>query len=192
MLARRDRAAVGGARKRWSAAPRDAGDWRSVSGRRSRQLLRNMEHTGTVHGFMAALATQACELGWETGQLDPPRRASRHFRHFGGMRSIHPDAFGILRPGEPRLALLPGVGAPGRAPGDDGGAAGPLPALLLVAPPHRRPRRGARRPPAGLSPGPAGAAGAAGTGLARPRRLRAGQRASGDMNPLPKTGEPHP
>ena len=88
---------IGGARKRWSAAPGDAGDWRSVSGRRSRQLLRNMEHTGAVHGFMAALARQARELGWETGQLDPPRRASRHFRHFGGMRSVHPDAFGILR-----------------------------------------------------------------------------------------------
>ena len=97
MLARRDRAAVGGARKRWSAAPRDAGDWRSVSGRRSRQLLRNMEHTAAVHGFMAALATQARDLGWETDQLDPPRRASRYFSYFGGMRSVHPDAFGILR-----------------------------------------------------------------------------------------------
>ena len=97
VLARRDRAAVGGARKRWSAAPTDAGDWRSISGRRSRQLLRNMEHTAAVHGFMAALARQARDLGWETAQLDPPRRASRHFRHFGGMRSVHPDAFGILR-----------------------------------------------------------------------------------------------
>ncbi len=97
MLARRDRAAVGGARKRWSAAPRDAGDWRSVSGRRSRQLLRNMEHTAAVHGFMAALARQARDLGWETDQLDPPRRASRYFSYFGGMRSVHPDAFGILR-----------------------------------------------------------------------------------------------
>ena len=97
MLARRDRAAVGGARKRWSAAPTDAGDWRSVSGRRSRQLLRNMEHTAAVHGFMAALATQARDLGWETDQLDPPRRASRYFSYFGGMRSVHPDAFGILR-----------------------------------------------------------------------------------------------
>ena len=100
MLARRDRAAVGGARKRWSAAPTDAGDWRSVSGRRSRQLLRNMEHTAAVHGFMAALATQARDLGWETGQLDPPRRASRYFSYFGGMRSVHPDAFGILRRGD--------------------------------------------------------------------------------------------
>ncbi len=97
MLARRDRAAVGGARRRWSAAPRDAGDWRSVSGRRSRQLLRNMEHTTAVHGFMAALAIQARDLGWETAQLDPPRRASRYFSYFGGMRSVHPDAFGVLR-----------------------------------------------------------------------------------------------
>ena len=97
VLARRDRAAVGGARKRWSAEPKDAGDWRSVSGRRSRQLLRNMEHTAAVHGFMAALAQQARDLGWETVQLDPPRRASRYFHHFERMRSVHPDAFGILR-----------------------------------------------------------------------------------------------
>ena len=87
------------ARKRWSAAPTDAGDWRSVSGRRSRQLLRDMDHTAAVHGFMAALARQSCSLGWEIEQLDPPSRASRYFRHFGGMRSVHPDAFGILRKG---------------------------------------------------------------------------------------------
>ncbi len=100
MLARRDRTAVGGARKRWSSAPNDAGDWRSVSGRRSRQLLRNMEHTGAVHGFVADVARQARDLGWEVDQIDPPRRASRYFRYFGGMRSIHPDAFGILRRGD--------------------------------------------------------------------------------------------
>ena len=102
LLARRDRAAVSGAKKRWSAAPSDsqeAGDWRSVSGRRSRQLLRDMEHTAAVHGFVAALAQQARDLGWETDQLDPPRRASRYFRHFGGRRSVHPDAFGMLRRG---------------------------------------------------------------------------------------------
>ena len=97
ILARRDRAAVGGARKRWSAAPTDAGDWRNVSGKRSRQLLRHLEHTTAVHGFIAALATQARDLGWEIAQIDPPIRASRYFRHFGGMRSVHPDAFGLLR-----------------------------------------------------------------------------------------------
>ena len=56
-----------------------------------------MDHTAAVHGFVAALATQARDLGWETAQLDPPRRASRYFSYFGGMRSVHPDAFGILR-----------------------------------------------------------------------------------------------
>ena len=102
LLARRDRAAVGGAKKRWSAAPPGSGaavDWRGVSGRRSRQLLRDMEHTAAVHGFAAALSRQARVLGWEIDQLDPPRRASRYFRHFGGGRSVHPDAFGMLRRG---------------------------------------------------------------------------------------------
>ena len=102
LLARRDRASVGVARKRWSAAltdPRKPLDWRNVAGRRSRQLLRNIEHTSAVHGFMAALAEQARSLGWETVQLDPPHRASRHFRHGDRLRSIHPDAFGVLRRG---------------------------------------------------------------------------------------------
>ena len=102
LLARRDRASVGVARKRWSASatnPRKQRDWRNVSGRRSRQLLRNIEHTAAVHGFMAALAEQARSLGWETVQLDPPHRASRHFRYGDRLRSIHPDAFGVLRRG---------------------------------------------------------------------------------------------
>ena len=102
LLARRDRASVGVARKRWSAAltdPRKPLDWRNVSGRRSRQLLRNIEHTAAVHGFMAALAEQARSLGWEIVQLDPPHRASRHFRYGDRLRSIHPDAFGVLRHG---------------------------------------------------------------------------------------------
>ena len=35
-----------------------------------------------------------------SAHLDPPHRASRHFPHQGGQRSIHPDAFGILRKGD--------------------------------------------------------------------------------------------
>ena len=100
LLARRDRASVGVARKRWSAAATDLRkplDWRNVSGRRSRQLLRNIEHTAAVHGFLAALAEQARSLGWEIVQLDPPHRGSRHFRYGDRLRSIHPDAFGVLR-----------------------------------------------------------------------------------------------
>ncbi len=100
LLARRDRAAAGLARRRWSAQPLDPGappGWRNVSGRRSRQLLRTLEHTTAVHWFIAALATQALEHGQEVVQLDPPHRASRYFRHGGVVHSVHPDAFGVLR-----------------------------------------------------------------------------------------------
>ena len=102
LLARRDRTSVGAARKRWSVEPINPEapeDWRNVSGRRSRQLLRNAEHTGAVHAFISALAKQSRALGWELSQLDPPFRASRYFRHRGGLRSVNPDAFGILRRG---------------------------------------------------------------------------------------------
>ena len=93
------------ARSRWSIAPEDPEgplEWHNVTGRRTRQLLRNIEHTAAVHGFLAALTAQARLLGWEVVQLDPPRRASRHFRHDGGMRSVNPDAFGVLRKGDTR------------------------------------------------------------------------------------------
>ena len=99
LLARRDRTAVGMARKRWSVAPLDTrspATWRNVRGSRSRQLLRNLEHTQAVHGFIAALVKQARSRGWEVEQLDPPHRASRYFRYRDTVRSIHPDAFGVL------------------------------------------------------------------------------------------------
>ena len=103
MLARRDRTSVGDARRRWSALPRDPGaplDWRNVAGTRTRQLLRNVEHTAAVHAFVAVLARQVRSRSREIVQLDPPRRASRYFRHQGKLRSVHPDAFGVLRRGE--------------------------------------------------------------------------------------------
>ena len=103
LLARRDRTSLGVAKKRWSIAAEDAQadyGWRNVSGRNGRQLLRNIEHTAAVHAFLAALSGQARLLGWEVVQLDPPRRASRYFRHQDRMRSINPDAFGLLRKGE--------------------------------------------------------------------------------------------
>ena len=99
-LARRDRASDGAARKRWSAEPRDpsAGlDWRNVAGTRARQLLRNLEHTGSVHWFNVRLAAQARDDSLGMAQLDPPHRASRYFRFQERMHSIHPDAFGLLR-----------------------------------------------------------------------------------------------
>ena len=81
-------------------------DWRNVSGGRSRQLLRNLDHTAAVHGFLAALARQSRALGWDTAQLDPPHRASRHFRHAGALRSVNPDAFGVLRRGPAAWAFF--------------------------------------------------------------------------------------
>ena len=99
-LARRDRTSVGAARKRFGVAPQGDGralHWRNVPGGRSRQLLRNLDHTAAVHAFIASLAAQARDQGWEVAQLDPPHRASRHFRHRNGPRSVHPDAFGLLR-----------------------------------------------------------------------------------------------
>ncbi len=102
MRSRRDRAAPGAARQRWSASLVDGNaepDWRGVPGRRSRQLLRNIEHTAAVHDLIAALAGQTRSRSRQVGQLDPPPRASRYFRHQGQLRSIHPDAFGMLRRG---------------------------------------------------------------------------------------------
>ena len=103
LLARRDRTSVGAARRRWSVTPLDPEEpltWRNVSGSRSRQLLRNVEHTDAVHWFLVSMAGQAPAVGWDIVQLDPPRRASRYFRHEGRLHSVLPDAFGVLRRGE--------------------------------------------------------------------------------------------
>ena len=100
LLARRDRTAVGLARQRWSAAPVKPEaplTWRNVHGSRSRQLLRNLDHTQAVHWFLAALANQARSQGWQAVQLDPSRRATRFFRHEDRLHSVRPDAFGVLK-----------------------------------------------------------------------------------------------
>ena len=99
LLARRDRTSLSMAKGRWSAAPLFPGapfHWTNVAGKQSRQLLRNLEHTAAVHAFLAAMTTQAALLEWQVVQLDPPRRASRFFRHGDRMRSVNPDAFGLL------------------------------------------------------------------------------------------------
>ena len=40
---------------------------------------------------------QARGQRWEVTQLYPPHQASRYFRHDGVLRSVHPDALGVLR-----------------------------------------------------------------------------------------------
>ncbi|MCY3557863.1 MAG: hypothetical protein OXH13_04380 [Chloroflexi bacterium] len=99
-LAHRDRTSPADARRRWSASPLDEDEpleWRNVSGARTRQLLRHLDHTEAVHGFAARLVSQARSMDWDVAQLDPPQRASRYFRHRDRLHSIQPDAFGLLR-----------------------------------------------------------------------------------------------
>ena len=116
-------------------------------------------------------------------------------------------------PGPGGLALFPGVGAPRRAARNHVPAPGALPALLLLPPAHRRPRRQARRPgglrrrhrrhplsdpggkgdgtvaggraPVGVEPEDHRGPGAAGPGLAHPRRLGTRPSAPERMNDGP-------
>ena len=100
LLARQDRASVGAARKRWSADlldPEQPLEWRNLRGRKTRQLLRNLTHTEAVHAFVAALAEQSRSQDWGVVHFDPPHRASRYFRFKDRLRSIQPDAFGVLQ-----------------------------------------------------------------------------------------------
>ncbi len=109
-LARRDRASVGNARNRWSTTPiRPAHPfaWRNVRGARARQLLRHLDHTDSVHRFVAALSKHAAAESLEIDQLDPPHRASRYFRLEGAVRSVQPDAFiSLLAHGGKRAYFL--------------------------------------------------------------------------------------
>ena len=101
LLARRDRASVSRAVQRWSAgAVEDNGmvEWRGVPGSRSRPLARTIEHTEAVHRFVGALVSQANKTpGYRVSQVSPPHHAARYFRYGGRLRSIHPDAFGVVR-----------------------------------------------------------------------------------------------
>lgn len=100
LIARRDRTSIHTSLKRWSIRPIDTSaptQWPNVSGSKSRQLLRNIHHTHAVHHFLATLAAHARHQARRLLHIDPPSRASRYFRHHGTLRSIHPDAFAILR-----------------------------------------------------------------------------------------------
>ena len=108
-LARRDRTSVAEAVRRWGVESADGSSpatWREVSGTRSRSLARTIEHTDAVHRFLGRMSWQARERGYRVVQFDPPHRASRRFRHRGRLRSIHPDAFGILHRGSDRFPFF--------------------------------------------------------------------------------------
>ncbi len=108
-VARRDRAAVGIAKQRWSVTlvePDSPMHWRIVNGARSRQLLRHLEHTESVYWFIAQVARQAAGSESAVKQLDPPHRASRYFRFEGAVRSVHPDAYFELLTSKTRQAFF--------------------------------------------------------------------------------------
>ena len=92
LLARRDRTSVAVAKKRWSAAPLFPGTpfvWDDVTGARSLQLLRNVEHTAAVHSFLAALTVQAGLLEWERRAVRPSTMSERlapYLRYFSSHR----------------------------------------------------------------------------------------------------------
>ena len=96
LLAKRDRTSAALAKERFSVALRDPDaplSWRNLVGRRTRQLLRNLEHTDGVHGFLAGMLGQMRAKSWEVIQVDPPHRSSRYFKYGGRRYAIHPDAF---------------------------------------------------------------------------------------------------
>ena len=149
LLARRDRSAVGAARQRWSSSlldPEAPLEWRNVRGSRSRQLLRNLDHTQAVHWFLAVLANQSRCQGLEIVQFDPPRRAVRFFRHNDTLHSVRPDAFGVLQRDEKEKPFFLEWERRAVRPVTDGGPHRPLPALLRRQPTPGRPRRRTLRP----------------------------------------------
>ena len=103
-MARRDRTSVTAILKRWSIASDNGADiesWRDMTGKRSRHLARLMEHTSAVYRFMAALVHQTkAKDRIRVLQISPADQAARHFRHGGILRSVHPDAFGVVQKGE--------------------------------------------------------------------------------------------
>ena len=135
MIARRDRASVGAARSRWSAAPGQrsktgalslAGAAASCSGTPST--------TGAVHWFIAVLASAgALPISGDRPArpapprvplLPPPRAVAFH-------PAPTPSA-SCARQGPCPSGILPRMGASRRATRDDGVAARALPALLLI------------------------------------------------------------
>ena len=110
LLARRDRASVSTAVRRWSAERGDGQpptSWREVPGTRSRPLARTIEHTQAVHRFMADLVRQANhKRGVNVLQVSPPHHSTRYFPHRGRLRAVHPDGFGVVQAGDRTLPFF--------------------------------------------------------------------------------------
>ena len=211
VLARRDRASVGVARRRWSVTPEDPENPPLLAQRVGCGKQAASQERGAHHGsaWLHRGPGPAVPLpGLEAG---PDRPAAKGVEVLQARRPARAGGRAALRPprrlrhpaqGPDHVALLPGVGAPRRAARDDGGTARPIPTLLLLPPPPRRPRRTARRPrrlrrrPGG-DPLPAGGKGGDGqdpgpsppVGLPQGDSRRPGASGTG-LGALPATGSP--
>ena len=224
LLSRRDRTSVALARKRWSVSLEDADaplEWRNVSGSRSRQLLRNMEHTGAVHAFVGALARPGPPAG-VGGRADRPAPEGVEALQARGRDALRQPRR-LRRPQTPArcdLGLLPGMGETRRAPLDHVAATRPLSTLLLISQTHRRSRHAARGPgrlrrrdrtdplpargaggdagggrggaPVGVPQGGCRSIGATGTRMARPGRLGVATGPDAPMNERGRRREREP
>ena len=112
----------------------DLSDWRNITGIRSRQLLRNLEHTESV----ALVQHAAGPAGARAGQPAPAARpAAPRLALLPFARADALDPTRCLRAAgdaRRRAGVLPRMGTARRQAGDDGGPARPLPALLRDQP----------------------------------------------------------
>ena len=141
MLARRDRTSVSMSRSRWSAVSLFPGEplhWTNVSGRQTRQLLRNLEHTAAVHSFLAAMTHPGGAAGMGGGAAGPAPPGLPLF----------PPPGPECAPSAPTPSASSGRATPPGISSWSGrrravqalhhvGPPGPLPALLLLPPAHR-------------------------------------------------------
>ena len=114
-LARRDRTSVGLARRRWSSAPLFTGDsyeWTGVTGRRTRQLLRHIEHTAAVHDFLAHLTTRrSWSAGRSPSSTHPRGPPATSGTATGSARSIRTPSVSSEEERQPGLSSWSGRGA---------------------------------------------------------------------------------
>ena len=102
MLARRDRTAVGMARQRWSAAPVKPevnpcpGATSAAPAAASCFATRTTPRPSTG-SWRCWPIKPGLRVGKPCPAFDPPRRASRFFRHDDRLHSVRPDAFGVLK-----------------------------------------------------------------------------------------------
>ena len=94
-LAWRDRISTGSALKRLNPERfPETGDFRGAA---LRAIAKELGHNDGVHAFLTAMRKDAeGRTDIEAGSFSPPINAARYFREDGNLRSVNPDACGIV------------------------------------------------------------------------------------------------